>query len=379
MKKTNKNNFIILFALFIYLIVNRLYIIKHVIQYDRFIAGTFIMVLFFLSVLLLGYKKPRQTKLKRDVTFLAILTIVAYFVIIYAIGMFKGFLNNPYSTTIYYLFYNLSPVILISIFIEMFRYLMLDINKGNKRIYNITTLLIILFEASIYITYVDLANKQDIFDKLAIILLPIIIKNMSFSYISNRTGYNVPMIYRLVTDLYIYIVPFTPDLGDFLNTTLNIILPFIIYFLTNVYYKQDIDDVEVIKPQMNYTIPISLIVIIVIFMGLSVLMKKNNMEIILNNEDFGKEIHKGDLIVIRKKYTDNALKPGRIIAYTYENNTYIDDIDIVEEEPDEYTVRNEVTINKKDIIGLAAYRIPYVGYPIVYISEKNNNRGEKNE
>ena len=377
MKKTNRYNFIILFALFVYAIINKYFITKYYMAYANFIASAFIIVLFFLSVVLIGYKKPRNTKLKKDVTFLTILIIVTYFFAIYMLGFYTGFLENPYSLSPYYICYNLGTVIIISVFIELFRYLMIDINKGNRIIYNLTTIIIILFEISLAFTIVDFNNSDELYKAIVTLAIPIIIKNISFSYISSRTGFKPLILYRLGLDLYIYLFPITPDLGDFLYTTINIILPFILYYLTYIYYKQDSDEVNYNTNNKSYTFPIVVIIIVVVFLSTSLYLKQNNLMLKLCNNDYGTELKRGDIVIVNKDYNIRNLEEGKVIGYKLDNKVYFYEIVEKDEDSTEFVVKDDEIIEREDIIGIANFRIPYIAYPIRYILDFL--RGGKNE
>ena len=140
MEKRKIYNLTLLLFLFLYTIINRFILFKQYMKYAIFISASFILRLFFFSVLLLGFKKGRNTKVKKDVTIISIITIIVFFVITYGIGLFSGFLKNAYSLTPYGLLYNLLPMLIYSISLELLRYVIIDGNKNDKKLVNISTL-----------------------------------------------------------------------------------------------------------------------------------------------------------------------------------------------------------------------------------------------
>ena len=82
MEKRKIYNLALLLFLFLYTIINRFILFRHYMKYSLFISAAFIFLLFFLSVLFLGFKRSRNTKVKKDVTVVSIITIVVFFVLI---------------------------------------------------------------------------------------------------------------------------------------------------------------------------------------------------------------------------------------------------------------------------------------------------------
>ena len=68
-----------------------------------------------------------------------------------------------------------------------------------------------------------------LFEMIAGTIIPVIIKNIFLSYLCYHVGYKIPIVYRCIMDLYIFIVPILPDLGSYINSMFMISLPFVIY------------------------------------------------------------------------------------------------------------------------------------------------------
>ena len=79
MSKRMVKNISILSLLFIYTIVYRLYIFERVLKYSEVITAAFLMVLAFISILLLGYKKDKKTQIKQNVTRMTISIIIIFY------------------------------------------------------------------------------------------------------------------------------------------------------------------------------------------------------------------------------------------------------------------------------------------------------------
>ena len=95
------------------------------------------------------------------------------------------------------------------------------------------------------------------------------------------------------------------------------------------------------------------------------------------------EIKRGDAVLLSKPSEKelNSLKKGMVVAFE-ENDTIINHriLAITEEDGEEYIVTKgdnnstkDVTKKKKDdIIGIVKFKIPYLGYPSVEISDIKN-------
>ena len=81
MSKRTIKDISILSLIFIYAIVYRLIIFEHALKYSESITATFLMVLAFISVLLLGFQKDKKTRIKQYITRMTISIIIIFFLI----------------------------------------------------------------------------------------------------------------------------------------------------------------------------------------------------------------------------------------------------------------------------------------------------------
>ena len=75
----------------------------------------------------------------------------------------------------------------------------------------------------------DISDPKKLFIVTSITIVPIIASEIMYSYLSYNVGFLTTIICKLIFSLYTYIVPFTPDLGDYLQSVFGIVIPFIIY------------------------------------------------------------------------------------------------------------------------------------------------------
>jgi uncharacterized membrane protein YsdA (DUF1294 family) len=74
---------------------------------------------------------------------------------------------------------------------------------------------------------------------IGIITFAAIANNILFNYISENYGAKPVIVYKLITTLYIYIIPFIPNVYEYLRTFLRMLYPLIIYLYIDKYYYED--------------------------------------------------------------------------------------------------------------------------------------------
>lgn len=142
------NNIFILVVFTIYVAIYRLFISRTGSAMGEFINVAAIVIIAFISILLLGFRKDRLTTIKKAVLGTTITEILIFIVISYAIGYFTGYSQNTYSLNPLSIFENLFLPITYIIGIELFRYTVLNANSDNKDMMYVVTFLIILLELS---------------------------------------------------------------------------------------------------------------------------------------------------------------------------------------------------------------------------------------
>ena len=131
MEKRKIINTSIILILFLYTLFNRFFLLKNYLKYAEFISAAFMILITSLSIYLYGFKKSRNTKLEKEVVSISRIVIIIYFVIIYGIGVFAGFLKNAYSLKFFGILNNIFSPIIIAICIELLRYIFLEANKND--------------------------------------------------------------------------------------------------------------------------------------------------------------------------------------------------------------------------------------------------------
>lgn len=386
MSKRMVKNISILSLLFIYTIVYRLYIFERVLKYSEVITAAFLMVLAFISILLLGYKKDKKTQIKQNVTRMTISIIIIFFLISYGLGFFVGFLKNAYSLAPSAICDNLFAPVIIIVSTEIIRYVIISSNKDKKTVIILTTVLLTILELFITLKPLNYADFAGLFKAITATVLPIVSKNIVISYLDFHVGYKSGLVYRLIMDIYMFIMPIVPDLGDYLTSMIGIGLPFIIYIYasrTINEYNNGIERTYGKRTFRWFDIPayLFLVILICLISGFFPYFL-----IGIGSESMTPKINKGDAVLIHKVDEPKELKVGDVIAFRLKDKTIVHRLVKIEKDKDKnktyYRTKGDannsidnINLTFDNIRGKVILDIPYIAYPTIYLTEFLN--GEK--
>lgn len=375
----------ILLILLVYIFVYRLFIMTHFLKYTEFINASFLMIILFLTIFLFSYQKDKPTPLKKKINLITAILIILFFSITYLVGMFVGFLKNSYSLNAYSILNNIFSPIIIIVCTEIFRYVVINQNRNSKKMLFLITIVLILLE--IFITIRGLSNMslEDLFKLTTTTILPIIAKNCVLSYLTLKVGYRPSLIYRLVMDLYLFVMPVVPNIGDYMNSMIGICLPFIIYIYSartiNEYYNGVEYEFKSSAFQMA-DIPVLLFIAFVICLVSGYF---TYYVIGIGSESMEPKIYKGDAVLVKKVKSKKELKVGEVVVYRNMGEDIVHRLVEVEKKGnktfyrtkgDNNNTRDNLDIEYKDIKGIVKLKIPYIAKPSIYLKEELSRRNK---
>ncbi|MDO4996905.1 MAG: signal peptidase I [Bacilli bacterium] len=371
----------ILVLVIIYSLLYKFVIFDNYKMYAEYITSAFSAFIVFLSYLFFGYQKDKPTELKKTIITIEIVVLLAFFSIYYGSGLFLGYLESPYALNLTSIIGNILPLLITLTCIELFRYIVINSDRDNKIIRIILLISICIFEITVMVTGQDLSSYEGLFKAASQIIIPIIAKNYTFTYLDRYVGLKPSLLFRLIIDMYIYLVPIIPDIGDYFNSVVKIGLPMLLLVFTYRAIDDAINGVEYdFKKNMLRKNDIPVIVLLLIISCL-ISGKFNYFLIGIGSDSMSPAIHKGDAVLI-SKHKNNVLKKGEIIAYRSNGIVIIHRIVQVEKKKNKYyyivqgdannTPDNEL-LPHKEVIGVVKLKIPVIGYPSVILSELFKN------
>lgn len=378
MNKRKIYSLMLLILLFAYLLINRLFIMKSLLEYSEFISASVLLLLTFMTILLLGYKKSKTTSQKKDIIRTVITRVILFFAISYGIGLLVGFLKNSYSLAVSSIINNVFAPLIIIVCIEIFRYIIINANKDDKFIMILTTIILALIDLSISIKIGAFNNYVSIFKTTASIIIPTIIKNAVLSYITYYSSCLPCIFYRTVMEFYVFIIPIIPNLGEYINCMIGICLPFSLYISVSriIANYENLEEHEFVNNSFSI-IDIPVITFIVIIVCL-ISCAFPHYILGIASGSMSPTINKGDAVIVEKLNTTDTIKENEIIVFEHENKTYIHRLVRIETKDDKtyYITKGDanvtednIQLSRNQIKGVVSLRIPYIGYPTVYLSE----------
>ena len=376
MKRSFKNIIIyLLLGTYIYLYV--FYILSKFLKYSEPISAASMISITFVAYLFYGYAKDKKTYAKKSFFQIILTQIVIFFLVTYGLGLIVGFLENSYSLKIFSIVDNVFAPFILIISMELLRYIFIVPNKNNKFGIAILTIMFIVVESLMSFKVFPLDEVGGIFRFITLIVLPVSIKHGMLSFVTYYVGYKPSILYRIIMDGYVYIVPISPDLGEYLSSIFGIGMPFLVYIYCSRFIHEYNEGVE--REFISTTFkPFDFAVII--FFLLLVAMISGYFPVFMlgvGSASMAPNINVGDAVVgIKVKQKD--LKKDDVIVYKGEKNYIIHRLISIEKKGNKYyyhtkgdnnNTEDGVDISYDSVKGKVIFRIPYIAYPSIYFKE----------
>ena len=287
------------------------------------------------------------------------------------------FLKNGYSLTITNIIKNTFLPIIIIIFTELFRYNIIRSNKNKFKMIIIFTILLTILEIQMNMAIAIKWGFEEIFIAVTTLVIPIVAKNMILSYVTYEIGYQPCLIYRLILEIYIYLVPYLPKFGDYLNSMFGLILPIVVFSFTST----DVDEADSnIEPEFTAKRSriIRMPIYFTMFIAIALISRVFPVFAIgIGSESMTGAINKGDAVFAIRAKEEN-IDVDDIIVFQTQNKILIHRVVEIEDisgvkyfrtKGDINGTRDNIDITIDKVYGKVFFRVPYIAYPSVWLSE----------
>lgn len=359
-----RNNTIILGAIFVYVFAYFLLIFRLVPNYATIINGIFTLVLTVSAYFMYGFQHCGLNQTRKKVILQVFIGLIIYFSLIYILGLSAGFMKNAYSLRLSSIVKNAFLPVLSMIALELFRYIFVSANKDSKETIIYVTIAAILLD--IVLNYYGIQGSlAAIFVYLTVKVLPIIFKNIVMTYLTYQVGFHPCVLYVIPVSLFKYVLPYIPNLGNYLYSVIDISLPSLIYIFTSKTIRDELSEKESLWEYIKiyvFIIPITIIFSVVIGLVSGIF---NYHLIGINTSAVSPKIKRGDAVMIYKNIKYETYKEGDIIVYKSNNKMVIDEI--AKKDKDEngnvsLYVMDDITIKENDEVD---YKYKYIGKDIL--------------
>ena len=333
-------------------------------------------------VAFLGYEKNRQ-RFKKDIVLNIIISTFIYYIALYLFGIYTGFIKNGYSLTFSSILLNVIPILLIIVCSEFLRYCLNVKGQKQKVVLALSIFLFVLIDVSLQIHLYHLQSKKELFELISYVVLPSVSKNILLTYFSIKFGYGSCILFRSIMEIPVYVIPIFPDINIYLNAIINFIFP-IILFLINYRNFEATNNLENVRKH-NMVAKIVSGVVIVFFIVIIVLTSGvfSIYALVVGSGSMRPAICKGDVVLIKKMNQKQLkeLEEKDVLAFRYDKKVVVHRIVEIHKADNNYTFKtkgdynksvDEWIIDEKKVIGKVVLKIPYVGYPTVWLNEAMN-------
>ncbi|NMA50378.1 MAG: signal peptidase I [Mollicutes bacterium] len=337
--------------------------------------GIYFFILSIIMLIRFGFMKDNNY-IKPSVIRIIIAVLMAYFIIIYGLGIITGFSQGLSSFTKDIILNGILYDIVIITSQEIIRHIICKNAQNNKKPIIIYTLLLIFVSILMQASSYSFDSREGIFIFFSVVLIPIVAEHLLCSYINVNVGLAPSVIYRLVITLYVYFLPILPNLGNYLTAVVNIFLPYSAYAFSRRMIKYS-EKSEYYGKSLSFkivTIPTMVILIIIICLISGVLRYKM---LAVASDSMIPVFYRGDAIIYDKKGV-NKLKKGDVIAFKRDKIIVTHRIMEIKNtnnkqafitKGDANKNNDEYIVLKEDVVGKVNVVLKYIGYPTIWVRE----------
>lgn len=318
---------------------------------------------------------------KKQVTLLMVIFAMFYLGIFYSLGLYFGFVRSKILFSIKTIFDFILPIGIIIVASEWMRRIFLShglvIKHKSKRFdlsLVLTYIAMIMIDLLIYTEVYDLANLDDFLTVLGFVFFASLSCNLLYNYITNRHGIKGVIVFRLITILFVYVIPIVPDVFVFFRSFLRLLYPYLIYLVfEKLYSKNDYTIGRYEKKREFFANTFILIISALLVMLISCQFKYGI--IVVGSGSMTGTLNKGDAVIF-EKYENQEIEVGQVIIFNYNDIQTIHRVIDIQKVNGEYRYYTKGDANGRkdddyrtvdDIHALVKLRVEYIGYPTLWV------------
>ena len=340
------------------------------------ISGRILAAILLLPLAIATYflvKKRSILSINKNMILMIMATIgLLYIVLYYLTGIHFHFYTTGYVLNLRLVTNYVLPISAIIVLTEIIRYVVLA--QGSKADSILTYFFCVVAEVLICSNLVAITSFSKFMDFFALALMPALSANFLYHYLSKRYGMLPNIAYRLLVSLYAYVIPFKSGISDSLIAFANLILPLVIYAFIDALYEKK--KRYALGKSGKFSLAITILSVIIMT---SVVMLISNQfrygTLVIATESMEGELNKGD-VILYEQFDDQIITEGQVIIFEKNDSVIIHRVIKIEKingvlryytKGDANEDRDSGFITNDDILGTVNYKLPYVGYPTIWV------------
>lgn len=305
-------------------------------------------------------------------TIFAIIYLVGFYLMGLYFGYYKPVLTFSYLVVIQFII----PVAIIIVASEMMRNILLAQNTKFTKL--LTFLSMVIIDLLIYTNIYSAHSYDQIIEVIGFGIFAAIACNLLYNYVAVRYGFVGNIIFRLITVLYAYIIPIIPNVFIFFRSILRVLYPYVMYHVFEYAFSKERKAVPAHIRKGGFVGKVILFCII----GVMAMIISCNFTIgalVIGSGSMTGTINKGDAVIFEKySEQDDIIEEGDIIIFIKQNVKVVHRV--IEKKvvngQTRYITKGDANqqadagyITNSDIYATTKFRIPYIGYPSIWIRD----------
>lgn len=351
------------------------FFVPYLFENERYVI--FLLIVGIATYFAVGLDFSRHRK-EKDALKTVLICLLIFFMLSYLAGLFIGFNRTIYSFGLTNLANNIAPTIVLIFLTEILRYQFIKKSNKNKIVVILSAIIFTGIDICIANTYYNLAVQNQLYEFVGLIIMCGITKNILMTVMALRYDYVVPITYRLVMDLYEFLIPIIPGFGPYVKSVVMIVYPIILTFLM---YKGDKIFVKE-KPEQKRKHNVAFIIITVILLILVALNSGffKYQTLVVGSNSMKPYISRGDVVLVDKIDTEDHknLKKGDILAFKQHSKIIVHRIyKIIQRGDNVYFVTkgdnnnqaDQGIIEPGDVVGKVLLKVKKIGLPSIWLND----------
>ena len=342
--------------------------------FDKITVSILLTICAVVASFIIKKRKVESIHAKKVTTLLIIFAII-YLVAFYLLGLYFGYYKSTFTFSLTTILSYILPMSLIIISSETLRNILLAQNTKHSNV--ITFIIMVLSDIIIYYNIYDMTSYDKMLEIIGFTLFASIACNLLYNYISNRYGIIGNILYRLITVLYIYIIPYIPNVFIFFRSILRMIYPYIIYQLLDYTFAKNNMIVAAEDKRKNVMSKVILATVTII-MAMLISCQFEYGILVIGSGSMTGAINKGDAVFYEQYDGHEEIEIGQVIIFDQDERKIVHRVVDIKKVNGEtrYTTKGDANqehddgyITNEDIFGISKFRIAYIGYPSIWIRD----------
>lgn len=327
---------------------------------------------------------PENKRYLSDAIYTITIIGTLYYIVTYLLGLITGFYLNSNDLSFGGMFNNILGTALYIVVVELFRYLVVNNCKKDKAVMILLVVVLTLCDVSDNIYSSDFNNISSMINLIGFYVVPSAVKNVALTYVAVKVSYKPAIFYRFIFELPVYFVPIIPNVGEYLQTIFNIVVPVIFFYYFYLSYRHDTVKFNNRKLKIALTVLKYIIALLMVcFVALISGFFKYHL-VVVGSGSMTPTIEKGDGIIVKKLSKEEAekLQVGQILVFKNSGLVLVHRITkLTENEKGKLSFRTKGDFNDSedgfltsvdDVVGVANFKIPKIGLPTMWLREQSN-------